>query len=39
MDGPAPALANAIAHAIGVDVTSVPMLPEYLFELLESAHA
>jgi len=37
MDGPAPAIANAIAHAVGVDVRRVPFTPEVLAELLEVA--
>ena len=28
MDGPAPAIANAIAHATGVDVRQIPLTPE-----------
>ena len=35
MDGPAPAIANAIAHAVGVDVRRVPCTPEMLAALLE----
>jgi CO/xanthine dehydrogenase Mo-binding subunit len=37
MDGPAPAIANAIAHAVGVDVRRVPFTPEMLATLLEVA--
>jgi CO/xanthine dehydrogenase Mo-binding subunit len=37
MDGPAPAIANAIAHAVGVDVRRVPVTPEMLAALLEVA--
>jgi CO/xanthine dehydrogenase Mo-binding subunit len=37
MDGPAPAIANAVSHAIGVDVTSVPLTPERLMSLVETA--
>ena len=37
MDGPAPAIANAIAHATGVDVRRVPFTPEMLAERLEVA--
>ena len=37
MDGPAPAIANAIAHATGVNVRRVPFTPEMLAELLEVA--
>jgi CO/xanthine dehydrogenase Mo-binding subunit len=39
MDGPAPAIANAVAHALGVDVRGIPVTPERLAELLEVAHA
>ena len=35
MDGPAPAIANAIAHATGVDVTRIPVTPEALMQLME----
>jgi CO/xanthine dehydrogenase Mo-binding subunit len=38
LDGTAPAIANAIAHATGVDVREIPMTPEKLLELLESGH-
>jgi CO/xanthine dehydrogenase Mo-binding subunit len=31
MDGPAPAILNAIAHAAGVQFDSVPLLPEDMF--------
>lgn len=37
MDGPAPAIANAVAHATGVDVRRVPMTPEALAQLAEVA--
>ena len=39
LDGTAPAIANAIAHATGADVTRLPITPEILLELLEPAHA
>ena len=39
LDGTAPAIANAIAHATGANVTRVPVTPEVLSELLESVHA
>jgi CO/xanthine dehydrogenase Mo-binding subunit len=39
LDGTAPAVANAIAHATGADITRVPVTPEALLELLEAAHA
>jgi hypothetical protein len=32
MDGPAPAILNAIEHAIGVSFTEIPLLPEDIFE-------
>ena len=35
MDGPAPAIANAIAHATGVDVRRLPISPEALASLME----
>jgi CO/xanthine dehydrogenase Mo-binding subunit len=37
MDGPAPAIANAVAHATGADVRRVPFTPEALAQLLEVA--
>jgi CO/xanthine dehydrogenase Mo-binding subunit len=39
MDGPAPAIANAIAHATGTDPRALPVTPESLMLLMESAHA
>jgi CO/xanthine dehydrogenase Mo-binding subunit len=39
LDGSAPAVANAIAHATGASVTRIPVTPEVLFEMLETAHA
>ncbi|HEY4907176.1 MAG TPA: xanthine dehydrogenase family protein molybdopterin-binding subunit, partial [Candidatus Acidoferrum sp.] len=38
LDGTAPAIANAIAHATGASITRVPVTPEILSELLESIH-
>ena len=35
MDGPAPAILNAIAHATGVDVRQVPLTPERLMAATE----
>ena len=35
MDGPAPAIVNAVAHATGVDVTRLPLTPERLMDLME----
>jgi CO/xanthine dehydrogenase Mo-binding subunit len=34
MDGPAPAIANAIEEALGVPIDSIPVLPEDIFEAL-----
>ena len=34
MDGPAPAIFNAVAHATGADVTRLPLTPERLMELM-----
>jgi CO/xanthine dehydrogenase Mo-binding subunit len=39
LDGTAPAIVNAIAHATGADVTRIPVTPEALMGMLESAHA
>jgi CO/xanthine dehydrogenase Mo-binding subunit len=39
LDGTAPAIANAIAFATGVDVREIPLTPEKLIALLESVHA
>jgi len=39
LDGTAPAIANAISQATGVDVRSIPITPEKLLELLENVHA
>jgi CO/xanthine dehydrogenase Mo-binding subunit len=36
MDGPAPAIANALAQAMGVDVRTVPFTPEVLLDVLEA---
>ena len=35
MDGPAPAIVNAVEDAIGVRFNSIPLLPEDLFEALQ----
>ena len=32
MDGPAPAILNAIENATGISFTSIPLLPEDIFE-------
>jgi len=37
MDGPAPAIANAVAHATGLDVRRIPLTPETLTALAEVA--
>jgi CO/xanthine dehydrogenase Mo-binding subunit len=34
MDGPAPAILNALEHATGVSFTEIPLLPEDIFERL-----
>ena len=35
MDGPAPAIFNAVANATGLDVTRLPLTPERLMALME----
>lgn len=35
LDGPAPALANAVAEALGVEPRAIPMTPERLMDLVE----
>jgi CO/xanthine dehydrogenase Mo-binding subunit len=37
MDGPAPAIVNAVADALGVHFDSVPLLPEDIMDKLDSA--
>jgi CO/xanthine dehydrogenase Mo-binding subunit len=39
MDGPPPAIVNAIENAIGVPVNSIPATPELLMAILEPVHA
>jgi len=39
MDGPAPAIFNAVANATGVDVTRLPLTPERLMEQMEASIA
>lgn len=39
LDGTAPAIANAIAQATGVDVRKIPVTSEKLLEMLEGVHA
>jgi CO/xanthine dehydrogenase Mo-binding subunit len=38
MDGPAPAIFNAVAHATGADPRTVPLTPESLMALMEPSH-
>ncbi|HEY2433907.1 MAG TPA: xanthine dehydrogenase family protein molybdopterin-binding subunit [Vicinamibacterales bacterium] len=37
MDGPAPAIFNAVAHATGADPTRLPLTPERLMDLMDPA--
>ena len=39
MDGPAPAILNAVAHATGLDPVRLPLTPESLMALIGAAHA
>jgi CO/xanthine dehydrogenase Mo-binding subunit len=39
LDGTAPAIANAISNATGVDVRTLPVTPEILLGMLEQVHA
>jgi CO/xanthine dehydrogenase Mo-binding subunit len=34
MDGPAPAIVNAVVDAIGTDFDFVPLMPENIFEVV-----
>jgi CO/xanthine dehydrogenase Mo-binding subunit len=36
MDGPAPAIVNAIEDALGIPFDSIPLLPEDIFEALSA---
>jgi CO/xanthine dehydrogenase Mo-binding subunit len=36
MDGPAPAIVNAITDALGISFNSIPLLPEDIFEALRA---
>ncbi len=36
MDGPAPAILNAIANATGISFQSIPLLPEDVFEMMQT---
>lgn len=38
MDGPGPAIANAIHRAVGADIRHIPATPERLMESLEARH-
>ena len=35
IDGPAPAILNAVAHATGADPRAIPLTPERLMELMD----
>ena len=37
IDGPAPAVVNAIENAIGAEVTSIPAIPEVIMRAMEMA--
>ena len=39
IDGPAPAILNAIEHATGISFTEIPLLPEDIFERMTSTPA
>ena len=39
IDGPAPAIVNAIENAVGVSIKRIPVTPEALMEALQSVHA
>jgi len=39
MDGPGPAIANALAHALGIPATAIPITPEQLMGELDSIAA
>ena len=39
IDGPAPALVNAIENALGISVNTIPATPEILMAAMEAAHA
>ena len=38
MDGPAPAVINAVENATGVKINHIPMLPEDLFHAMENSN-
>jgi CO/xanthine dehydrogenase Mo-binding subunit len=39
MDGPAPAIVNAVVDALGIPFDSIPLLPENIFEAVSAAAA
>lgn len=39
LDGTAPAIANALAHATSIDIRRIPVTPEVLAEMMETVHA
>jgi CO/xanthine dehydrogenase Mo-binding subunit len=39
MDGAAPAIANAVSHAAGINIVCVPITPESVMQLMEAARA
>ncbi|WP_437560620.1 xanthine dehydrogenase family protein molybdopterin-binding subunit [Acidithiobacillus sulfuriphilus] len=39
MDGPAPAIVNAIQQALGINIQQIPVMPEYLLELLAATRS
>ena len=39
INGPAPAIANAVAHAVGVRIREIPLTPERVLAALEEARA
>jgi CO/xanthine dehydrogenase Mo-binding subunit len=39
IDGPAPAIVNAIENAVGVSINRIPVTPEVLMDALEGVHA
>jgi CO/xanthine dehydrogenase Mo-binding subunit len=38
MDGPAPAIVNAIENATGLALAAIPVTPEALMQAMETAH-
>ena len=39
MDGPAPAILNAVEDALGIPFDSIPLLPEDIFEAITARAA